>query len=221
MQDLKFKDLIYIKKNALSEQECDLLIKEQNFRKDYTFYESCPHAVTGEMTESTYEALNLEPGTKNFDLIHKRTNDIINEWLIYLESFKSFHVHLFKNTLLYSHKLRLMRYGEGGWIHPHIDWDHFTHASCTFALNHKNEYEGGEFVFFNGNHTVELSKGDAMIFPADCFWVHEVKPIKKGVRYSTNSFITSLNEKNRTEINFWWLENRDTKNEFRYNIDLG
>ena len=33
-----------------------------------------------------------------------------------------------------------------------------------------------------------------MIWPADYFWVHEVSPIKTGVRYSTNCFIMSLDK---------------------------
>jgi predicted 2-oxoglutarate/Fe(II)-dependent dioxygenase YbiX len=84
----------------------------------------------------------------------------------------------------------LLKYSTGASIHPHIDWGPFIHASCTFNLN--DNYNGGEFAFFNGQHTITLGKGDALIFPADSFWVHEVKPVTEGIRYSTNSFITSL-----------------------------
>jgi hypothetical protein len=37
-----------------------------------------------------------------------------------------------------------------------------------------------------------LKAGEAMIWPADYFWVHEVEPVITGVRYSTNSFLMSI-----------------------------
>jgi hypothetical protein len=37
-----------------------------------------------------------------------------------------------------------------------------------------------------------LEKGEAMIWPADYFWVHEVKPIISGARYSLNTFLCSV-----------------------------
>ena len=80
-----------------------------------------------------------------------------------------------------------MKYETGAKIHPHTDHIPNIYGSITFNLN--NDYEGGEFKFFNGNYTVSLNKGDALIFPADYFWVHEIPPVTKGVRYSLNSFL--------------------------------
>ena len=83
-----------------------------------------------------------------------------------------------------------MKYSLGAEIHPHSDHDPGTYGSISFNLN--DNYEGGVFTFFNGNYSVELKKGDALIFPADYFWVHEVTPVTKGVRYSLNSFLNHL-----------------------------
>ena len=82
-----------------------------------------------------------------------------------------------------------MKYETGARIHPHSDHDPGIYGSISFNLN--DNYEGGEFKFFNGNYTIPLSKGDALIFPADYFWVHEVTTVTKGIRYSTNGFLTS------------------------------
>ena len=82
-----------------------------------------------------------------------------------------------------------MKYEKGSYIHPHTDHEIGTYGSISFNLN--NDYKGGEFKFFNGNYTIPLSKGDVLIFPADYFWVHEVTPITKGIRYSINSFLKS------------------------------
>jgi predicted 2-oxoglutarate/Fe(II)-dependent dioxygenase YbiX len=82
-----------------------------------------------------------------------------------------------------------MKYETGAEIHPHSDHAPGTYGSISFNLN--DNYEGGEFKFFNGNYTIPLNKGDALIFPADYFWVHEVTKVTKGERYSINSFIRS------------------------------
>jgi predicted 2-oxoglutarate/Fe(II)-dependent dioxygenase YbiX len=88
---------------------------------------------------------------------------------------------------------RLLKYERGAKIHPHTDHGPFVYGSCTFNLN--DDYTGGRFAFFNGAHKVALGKGDAMIFPADYFWVHAVEEITSGTRYSTNSFLQSLPER--------------------------
>ena len=80
-----------------------------------------------------------------------------------------------------------MKYETGSEIHPHIDYNLCTYGSITFNLN--ENYEGGEFKFFNGNYTVSLKKGDVLIFPASHFWIHEVTKVTKGTRYSLNSFL--------------------------------
>jgi hypothetical protein len=45
-----------------------------------------------------------------------------------------------------------MKYETGAEIHPHTDHDPGTYGSISFNLN--DNYEGGEFKFFNGNYTV-------------------------------------------------------------------
>ena len=94
---------------------------------------------------------------------------------------------------------RLLKYEVGAKIHPHSDFGDYTYASCTFNLNDK--YTGGVFGFWNSQHTVTLKKGEGMIWPADYFWVHEVSPIKTGVRYSTNCFIKSVDTDLSLEMN--------------------
>ena len=74
-------------------------------------------------------------------------------WQDYTDKFKMFHVRK-RGSMLYSHKLRLMKYETGAKIHPHSDHDPYIYGSCTFNLN--EEYEGGEFVFFRGNKKIEL-----------------------------------------------------------------
>jgi predicted 2-oxoglutarate/Fe(II)-dependent dioxygenase YbiX len=73
-----------------------------------------------------------------------------------------------------------------------------VYASCSFNLN--DNYTGGDFAWFRGQHKIKLGAGDAIIWPADYFWVHEVEPILSGTRYSTNSFIQELPECLKLEL---------------------
>lgn len=54
--------------------------------------------------------------------------------------------------------------------------------SATIALNDKSEYEGGALTIYDGaaRHTVRLSLGDMVIYPAG--HIHEVTEVTKGER---------------------------------------
>jgi hypothetical protein len=181
------EDQILLVKNVLSDQECQNLIDEFEKRKEEADREACLHAVTGLPTVATFKIVNLKYFTANFNVAFNKTEFMIQRWMEHLDQFKSFHIPDLKKNLNTSHQYRLMKYEEGGWIHPHIDGHPYIYGSCTFQLN--DEFEGGVFQFWNGKHKVAMEKGDGLIFPASPFWVHEVTNITKGARYSVNSFI--------------------------------
>lgn len=58
------------------------------------------------------------------------------------------------------------------------------HLSISVCLN--NEYEGGEFVFNipGGHYTIPQNVGDAVIFPSNFMFSHQVNKITKGTRYA-------------------------------------
>ena len=58
------------------------------------------------------------------------------------------------------------------------------HLSISICLN--NEYEGGEFVFdlSSGHYTVPQNVGDAVIFPSNFMFPHQVNKITEGTRYA-------------------------------------
>jgi predicted 2-oxoglutarate/Fe(II)-dependent dioxygenase YbiX len=58
------------------------------------------------------------------------------------------------------------------------------HLSISICLN--NEYEGGEFVFDipGGHHTIPQNVGDAVVFPSNFMFPHQVNKITKGTRYA-------------------------------------
>lgn len=69
----------------------------------------------------------------------------------------------------------------------HKDFGHKCserHLSISICLN--NEYEGGEFVFDipGGHYTVPQNVGDAVIFPSNFMFPHQVNKVTRGTRYA-------------------------------------
>ena len=182
--------------NFLTNEECDELINEFEQRKKESYFEGSINYKTNKREDSTFKVVSLKPYTSNFNLIKEKTKTAINSYLNYLDQPKYFFTKSLKDSLRFSHSYRIMKYETGASIHPHSDYDFGLFSSITFNLN--DTYEGGEFKFFNGNYTIPLSKGDALIFPADYFWVHEVTTVTKGIRYSINSFLLKFPEATRS-----------------------
>ena len=78
----------------------------------------------------------------------------------------------------------LLRYREGQFYVQHTDSfkQQQRSISCSFALN--DDYEGGEFGFFNRERVIKLKKGDALMFPSNFMFPHEIMPVTSGTRYS-------------------------------------
>ena len=90
-----------------------------------------------------------------------------------------------------SQNIRILKYKKDQFIKDHTDVNVNERASCTLNLN--EDYEGGEFRFFNGQIKEIFKTGDSIIFPAEPIWIHGTEPITKGTRYSINCFLKSCN----------------------------
>ena len=78
----------------------------------------------------------------------------------------------------------LLRYKPGQFYREHTD--DFPGipriVSCSLMLN--DDYEGGEFAFFNGTVRYVPKKGSALMFPSCFLYPHEIMPVTKGTRHS-------------------------------------
>lgn len=78
----------------------------------------------------------------------------------------------------------LLRYSEGCFYKEHVDsfLERPRTVSCSFILN--DEYEGGEFAFFDREIKIKAPKGSVLMFPSNFMYPHEVMPVLSGTRYS-------------------------------------
>jgi predicted 2-oxoglutarate/Fe(II)-dependent dioxygenase YbiX len=78
----------------------------------------------------------------------------------------------------------LLKYETGGFYSEHLDFSERTPRaiSCSFILN--DDYEGGEFAFFNRELKYKPKKGSCIMFPSNFMYPHEIMPVASGTRYS-------------------------------------
>jgi hypothetical protein len=78
----------------------------------------------------------------------------------------------------------LLRYETNQFYTQHVDSFKARPraVSCSFALN--DDYEGGEFGFFDRELIIKATKGGAVLFPSNFMYPHEIMPVTKGTRYS-------------------------------------
>lgn len=87
-----------------------------------------------------------------------------------------------------------LKYKPGGKYGIHIDSDLASPRTVSCIINLNENYEGGDFVFFNPINDEEMKrikckKGTIIFFPSNFLCPHAVQPITKGARYSIVSWI--------------------------------
>ena len=192
-------DIALVIKNHLNDDECQQLITEYERKKITAKQEQSFHAYEEKTTASTFKTVTIKETSQHYALIKNKTEDALKLWLDYLQSKNMFSVAVLRSNLRHTYAdFRILKYDVGSFIHPHTDWNHFNYASVSLNLN--DEYTGGEFVFMNGERVVSLEKGDALVFPADFYWVHETKPILSGTRYTVNSFMSAVHSSSQQKL---------------------
>ena len=192
-------DLTLLIRNHLSDDECQSLINEYERKHINASKEQSYHAYENKVAASSFKRIEVVESSPQYELIKSKTEQALTQWLDHLDSKQLFSISTLRSVLRYPYNFRILKYEPGNYIHPHTDWDHSNYASVTLNLN--DSYTGGEFSFMNGKHVIKLEKGDALIFPADHFWVHEVYPVITGIRYSVNTFISSIHKSERNMLN--------------------
>lgn len=173
---------IYIVKDALSHKVCDDILNEfitsdewvdtvigkgeikKDIRNCQTIVISYSHVIQ-----------------KNKDVRHKLDNAIFDGAA---KCIKEYNIKFPHCKIEEDSGYELLKYPEGCFYTEHTDSFKARPraVSCSFILN--DDFEGGEFAFFNRELKYKLEKGDALLFPSNFMYPHEVMPVTKGTRYS-------------------------------------
>ena len=182
----KFEFLIY-RKNFLSNEECDKIIKSLD-TEDLTEGELVGDYEGGTINKNVRKTLNK-------DIIFDRINKPFDDKVLFnkIESaLKIANIQYFNYDVEGLDKLRFLKYGIGGRYEWHTDYGRhecsMRKLTGIIQLSDSNDYEGGDFEFgltdtegsglLKGNR----NKGCLLVFPS--FLSHRVAPLTKGKRYS-------------------------------------
>jgi predicted 2-oxoglutarate/Fe(II)-dependent dioxygenase YbiX len=193
--DYKIADLKYRINGLVPKKVCKQLIDVFEKYPELVCTEHSYKYETEKMEDDNYGCLNLSRTTNpNEDILsalklaQQYINIMVMNYVLYIRTRKI--SPLFTNHYLNAtHNIRILKYQEGQYIKDHADVDARTRGSCTLNLN--EDYEGGEFRFFDGQIKESFKTGDAMFFPAEPIWIHGTEPITKGTRYTINCFLHS------------------------------
>ena len=88
------------------------------------------------------------------------------------------------------HKTHIARFEEGHGMHDHFDSSRPNDIATLVYLN--DNYEGGEIHFPDYGISIKPEPGDLLCFPDQPRFVHGVRAITKGTRYTTPRWFTRI-----------------------------
>lgn len=193
--DHKISDLKYRINSLVPKNVCQKIIDIFEKHPELNGLEESYKFKTNKQETDNYKCLNLSRiQNPNEDILYA-----LNKAKIYISIMILNYVNHIKIkkiapnfndlNIKYTNNIRILKYEKGQCIKDHTDVEHNTRGSCTLNLN--ENYEGGEFTFFDGQIKESFKTGDAMLFPAEPIWIHGTEPVTKGSRYSINCFLQS------------------------------
>jgi hypothetical protein len=85
-------------------------------------------------------------------------------------------------------KTHLARFSEGYGMHEHFDSTKPNDIATLIYIN--DNYDGGDIYFPELDISIKPEAGDLICFPDTPDFVHGVKPITSGIRYTSPRWIT-------------------------------
>lgn len=174
-------DYIVVFENVVTDALCDALLDEYANSNEW----QDTHIKAG-VDKSVRSAQTILMSREEIILKNEKTRRKLDKYVFasaglaikkYNEKFKDAHIE--EDT-----GYELLRYETGQFYKQHTD--SFMGApravSCSFILN--DDYEGGEFAFFNREISIKAPKGAVVMFPSNFMYPHEIMPVAHGTRYS-------------------------------------
>ena len=177
-------DYIRVYENHIPQDICQKAVEnlDKSSWREHAFYD----AATGQHTSYDHELAISYDEIPEKEFISKQIWFALERYIV--KDFVGFH-EWFNGWNGYA-GVRFNRYDPTTQMKLHCDHIHSMFdgqrkgipvLTVLGALN--DNYEGGEFVMF-GDLEIKLPAGAVIVFPSNFMYPHEVKPVKKGVRYT-------------------------------------
>jgi len=179
------KDFPYVDVNFLSDENCEKLIKftENNLN---LFEENSSQDGVSFWSKRVIDIGAVEDKEIKYLLI--KINRDVNKVLRGLSKRKDF---------LYPDTLQIVRWFRGYELTPHADREEpdgrehpFPWRDYATVVYLNDDYEGGEIYWPNKNIQYKPRRGSLAIFPGTNEFLHGVREVPEGMRYTVASFFT-------------------------------
>ena len=172
-------------KNILSQELCNAII-EEDFNYSKSTY-STHKGLSPDKERVKMDEIWIRKDSDYYEPLKSIVSDVAN---LYAEEVKKAKRNF---VVQKTTDFRVNKYEKGGYMSLHCDNIHHSHgqqygypqASVLLFLN--DDFEGGEFIV--SELRLKIEKGDAIIFPSNFMFPHEVKEVTKGTRWSIVSWL--------------------------------
>ena len=142
----------------------------------------------------------LNTNIRNVNGYHLEKNSISDK-IYFKHIMDMIHMFLKNYTIKFKHanvrqlnQVDLLKYTPGGKYEIHVDHDLLSQRTLTCILNLNENYEGGDFIFFDPITNKEYKRvkcktGTMIFFPSSFLFPHKVEPVTKVTRYSIVSWL--------------------------------
>ena len=178
----KLEDFIHVFDDVMPEHLCDSILKEY---KDSNQWQDTVLS-SGEIDKSYRNSCQISMSSdfiinENYELRKSLDESIFVSVSNIKNRYSDIHPSFYTEI---DTGYQLIRYKEGEFFREHTDsygGEHRT-LSCSIQLN--EDYDGGEFAFFDREIMIRSKKGSAIVFPSNFMYLHEVMPVIRGTRYT-------------------------------------
>jgi predicted 2-oxoglutarate/Fe(II)-dependent dioxygenase YbiX len=176
-------DYIKVYKQAIPAELCDRILAEYKDCEQWTD----ARVGSGEVVDKdirNVRDLNIshpELILQNQEIRKKIDEDVYKFAADVLAKYREIAPH---GTIINDSGYTLLEYNTGCFYKQHTDNFLFAPRSISCSINLNDDYEGGEFAFFDDELSYSLRKGDVLMFPSNFMYPHAVKPVLSGTRYS-------------------------------------
>ena len=172
-------------KNILSQELCNAIM-EENFNYSKSTY-STHKGLSPDEERVKMDEIWIRKDSDYYEPLKSIVSDVAN---LYAEEVKKAKRNF---VVQKTTDFRVNKYEKGGYMSLHCDNIHHSHgqqygypqASVLLFLN--DDFEGGQFIV--SELELNINKGDAIIFPSNFMFPHEVKEVTKGTRWSIVSWL--------------------------------
>ncbi len=184
----RLEDYIHIFDDVISESDCKLILDEYVNSDDWSgTYVGAEAVLDKSIRNCDQIALsNHCVIDKNYDIRTKIDQILFDSHAKGIEKYREYHP-LFVNDIDTGYQL--LRYKEGQFYVQHTDSfkEQQRSLSCSIQLN--DDYDGGEFAFFDREIMIRGKTGSIIMFPSNFMYPHEIMPVLRGTRYATISWL--------------------------------